>query len=185
MNTLKLLDKEFRISITEAEIDKAVQQLADRINADHKGSGERPLFLAVLNGSFMFAANLIKRINFPCEISFVKLASYHGERSSGKMTELIGISDSLVGRDIIVIEDIVDTGNTYEALMATLQRHTPKSVKIAAMLFKPDVYKKKLPIDYVAMKIPDRFIVGYGLDYDGLGRNLPDIYTVVEKEEKK
>jgi len=179
MKTVKLLDKEFRISITEAEIDNAVQNLADKINADHKGSSEVPLFLAVLNGSFMFAANLMKRIDFPCELSFVKLASYHGERSSGKVTELIGISDALVEREIIVIEDIVDTGNTYESLMATLQRHNPKSVKIATMLLKPDVYKKKTPVDYAAMEIPNDFIVGYGLDYNGRGRNLPDIYTLV------
>ncbi len=180
MKTVTLLDKNFSISIAEEEINKAVQALADKINADHKGGSEVPLFLSVLNGSFMFAANLMKRIDFPCEISFVKLASYHGERSSGKVTELIGISDALVGRDIIVIEDIVDTGNTYESLMATLQRHSPKSVKIATMLLKPDVYKKKLPIDYVAMEIPNNFIVGYGLDYNGQGRNLPDIYTVVK-----
>jgi hypoxanthine phosphoribosyltransferase len=179
MKTIKLLDKEFRISITAEQIDEAVQAIADRVNADHRGSSEVPLFLAVLNGSFMFAANLIKRVDFPCEISFVKLASYHGERSSGKVTELIGISDALIGREIIVIEDIVDTGNTYESLMATLQRHNPKSVKIATLLLKPDVYKKALPIDYVAMKIPNNFIVGYGLDYNGVGRNLPDIYTVV------
>ena len=179
MKTVKLLDKEFRISITEAQIDKAVQALADKINADHRNSSEVPLFLAVLNGSFMFAASLIKRIDFPCEISFVKLASYHGERSSGKMTELIGISDALVGRNIIVIEDIVDTGNTYESLMTTLLRHNPKSVKIATMLLKPDVYNKELPVDYAAMEIPNDFIVGYGLDYNGQGRNLPDIYTVI------
>jgi hypoxanthine phosphoribosyltransferase len=181
MKTIKLLDREFQISITEAQIDKAVQALAEKINADHKGSSEAPLFLAVLNGSFMFAANLMKRINFPCEVSFVKLASYHGERSSGKMTELIGISDALVGREIVVIEDIVDTGNTYESLVATLQRHNPKSIKIATMLLKPEVYKKQLPLHYVAMEIPNDFIVGYGLDYNGLGRNLPDIYTVVKK----
>jgi len=180
MKTVRLLDKKFSIFITEAQVDAAVQALADRLNADHRGCSEAPLFLAVLNGSFMFAANLMKRINFPCEVSFVKLASYHGERSSGKVTELIGISDALVGRHIIVIEDIVDTGNTYEALLATLLRHSPKSVKIATMLLKPDVYKKKLPVDYVAMEIPNRFIVGYGLDYNGRGRNLPDIYTVVE-----
>jgi len=179
MKTIRLLDKEFRISITAEQIDKAVQALADKINADHRDSSEVPLFIAVLNGAFMFAANLIKRIDFPCEISFVKLASYHGERSSGKMTELIGISDALVGREIIVIEDIVDTGNTYEALMATLQRHNPKSVKIATLLLKPDVYKKTLPVDYAAMEIPNDFIVGYGLDYNGRGRNLPDIYTVI------
>ena len=180
MKTIKILDKEFCISITEAQINEAVQALANKINADHKGCDEPPLFLAVLNGAFMFAANLIKRIDFPCEISFVKLASYHGERSSGKVTELIGISDALVGRNIIVIEDIVDTGNTYESLMATLQRHHPKSVKIATLLLKPEVYKKQQHLNYVAMEIPNEFIVGYGLDYNGLGRNLPDIYTVMK-----
>jgi hypoxanthine phosphoribosyltransferase len=179
MKQLTLHDKTFRISISEAEIDAKVQAMADKINADYATpQGTVPLFMAVLNGSFMFAANLMKRINFLCEISFVKLASYHGERSSGKVTELIGISDALVGRDIIVVEDIVDTGNTYEALVSTLMRHQPQSVKIATMLLKPEVYKKSLPIDYAAMNIPNDFIVGYGLDYNGLGRNLPDIYTI-------
>ena len=179
MKQVKLHDKVFRISISEQEIDSAVQAVADKINADHKEDNSIPLFLSVLNGSFMFAANLIKRIAFPCEISFVKLASYHGECSSGKVTELIGISNALVGRDIVVIEDIVDTGNTYESLMATLMRHNPHSVKIPTMLLKPEVYQKTLPIDYVAMQIPNDFIVGYGLDYNGLGRNLPNIYTIV------
>jgi hypoxanthine phosphoribosyltransferase len=179
MKQVKLFDKEFRISISEQEIDRAVQALADKLNADYEGCACAPLFLSVLNGSFMFAANLIKRVTFPCEISFVKLASYHGERSSGKVTELIGISDALVGRDIIIVEDIVDTGNTYEALMATLMRHQPRSVKMATMLLKPAVYKKTLPLDYVALEIPNDFIVGYGLDYNGLGRNLPNIYTVI------
>ncbi|MDR0712118.1 MAG: hypoxanthine phosphoribosyltransferase [Prevotellaceae bacterium] len=179
MKQIKLHDKIFRVSISEQEIDTAVQAVADKINADHKEADSIPLFLCVLNGSFMFAANLIKRITFPCEISFVKLASYHGECSSGKVTDLIGISSALVGRDIVVVEDIVDTGNTYEALMATLMRHAPHSVKIATMLLKPEVYQKTLPIDYVAMQIPNHFIVGYGLDYNGLGRNLPNIYTMI------
>lgn len=179
MKQITLHDKIFRISIPEQEIDNAVQAVADKINASHKDGDSTPLFLAVLNGSFMFAANLIKRITFPCEISFVKLASYHGECSSGNVTELIGISNALVGRDIVVIEDIVDTGNTYEALMETLMRHNPRSVKIATMLLKPEVYQKTLPVDYVAMQIPNHFIVGYGLDYNGLGRNLPNIYTMI------
>ncbi|MDR0688032.1 MAG: hypoxanthine phosphoribosyltransferase [Prevotellaceae bacterium] len=182
MKQIKLHDKIFRMSISEQEIDKAIQAVADKINADHKGDDSIPLFLSVLNGAFMFASSLLKRITFPCEISFVKLASYHGERSCGKVTELIGISDALVGRDIIVIEDIVDTGNTYESLMATLMRHKPRSVKIAAMLIKPEVYRKTLPVDYIAMQIPNDFIVGYGLDYNGLGRNLPNIYAMVQWE---
>jgi hypoxanthine phosphoribosyltransferase len=179
MKQIELYDKKFRISISEQEINEAVQVVADKINADYQATDSVPLFLSVLNGSFMFAANLMKRISFPCEISFVKLASYHGECSSGKVTELIGISNALVNRDIIVVEDIVDTGSTYESLVATLMRHNPRSVKIAAMLLKPDVYKNTLPIDYVALKIPNEFIVGYGLDYNGLGRNLPDIYTMI------
>ncbi|MGL4956708.1 MAG: hypoxanthine phosphoribosyltransferase [Bacteroidales bacterium] len=178
MKTIRLHDKSFDLSISGIQIDEAIQVLADKINADYKNINEPPLFLSVLNGAFMFSANLTKRITVPCEISFVKLASYHGERSSGKVTELIGISDILRDRHIIILEDIVDTGNTYEALMATLQRHAPKSVKIATMLFKPDVYKKQLPVDYAAIHIPNNFIVGYGLDYNGLGRNLPNIYTV-------
>ncbi|MDR3367427.1 MAG: hypoxanthine phosphoribosyltransferase [Prevotellaceae bacterium] len=182
MKQIQLHDRVFRMSIPEQEIDRAIQAVADKINADYKDSDSLPLFLSVLNGSFMFAAGLVKRIAFPCEISFVKLASYHGERSSGKATELIGISDALVGRDIIVVEDIVDTGNTYESLMATLMRHNPRSVKIAAMLLKPEVYQKTLPVDYVAMQIANDFIVGYGLDYNGLGRNLPDIYTMVRQK---
>ncbi|MDR0413952.1 MAG: hypoxanthine phosphoribosyltransferase [Prevotellaceae bacterium] len=179
MKQIVLHDKKFRISISEQKIDEAVQAVADKINADHNAADSVPLFLSVLNGSFMFAANLMKRITFPCEISFVKLASYHGELSSGQVTELIGISNALIDRDIIAVEDIVDTGNTYESLMATLLRHNPRSVKIATMLLKPDMYKKTLPIDYVAMEIPNEFIVGYGLDYNGLGRNLPDIYTMM------
>jgi hypoxanthine phosphoribosyltransferase len=178
MKKVKLHDKEFKISIPNVEIVKSIRNLADRINADHVEGGV-PLFLSVLNGSFMFAAELMRHISFPCEISFVKLASYHGERSTGKATELIGISDPLVGRDIIVVEDIVDTGNTYSSLLQTLNRHCPKSCKIATLLWKPDVYKMDMPIDYVAMPIPNDFIVGYGLDYNGLGRNLPDIYTVI------
>ncbi|MGL5913274.1 MAG: hypoxanthine phosphoribosyltransferase [Bacteroidales bacterium] len=178
MKTIRLHDKSFDLSISGIQIDEAIQVLADKINADYKNINEPPLFLSVLNGAFMFSANLTKRITVPCEISFVKLASYHGERSSGKVTELIGISDILRDRHIIILEDIVDTGNTYEALMTTLQRHAPKSVKIATMLFKPGVYNKQLPVDYAAIHIPNNFIVGYGLDYNGLGRNLPNIYTV-------
>ncbi|MDR1225867.1 MAG: hypoxanthine phosphoribosyltransferase [Prevotellaceae bacterium] len=178
MKTVKLHDKEFRIFISNTEITRAIKDLAEQINADHV-EGVVPLFLSVLNGSFMFAAELMKHINFPCEISFVKLASYHGERSTGKATELIGISDPLVERDIIVVEDIVDTGNTYDSLLQTLKRHNPKSCKIATLLFKPEVYKMDLPVEYVAMRIPNDFIVGYGLDYNGLGRNLPDIYTII------
>ncbi|MGL4363755.1 MAG: hypoxanthine phosphoribosyltransferase [Bacteroidales bacterium] len=178
MKIIKLHDKSFALSISESQIDTAIQGLADKINEDYKNIDSPPLFLSVLNGSFMFSANLIKRITCLCEISFVKLASYHGEYSSGKTLELIGINHILQDRHIIILEDIVDTGNTYASLMHTLQQHHPKSVKMATMLFKPDVYDKNLLVHYAAIEIPDAFIVGYGLDYNGYGRNLPEIYTV-------
>ncbi|GHT68921.1 hypoxanthine phosphoribosyltransferase [Bacteroidia bacterium] len=179
MNEVQIQDKKFAIFLRNAKIEAAIADLAQQINADYSGKNTVPLFLSVLNGSFMFAAQLMKHIEFPCEISFVKLASYHGERSTEKVTELIGISDSLVNRHVIVVEDIVDTGNTYEALLQTLRRYSPQSIKMAALLLKPDVYHKPYPIDYAALRVPNDFIVGYGLDYNGQGRNLPDIYKVV------
>ena len=149
MAVVKILDKTFKTSIPEAEIKKHVKEVADRIN--HDMAGKNPLLIAVLNGSFIFAADLMRMITIPCEISFVKLASYEGTTSSGKITEVLGINEDLNGRTVIIVEDIVDTGLTVD-----------------------------LDIEYAAMQIPNDFIVGYGLDYDQQGRNLPDIYTVVE-----
>lgn len=175
---IRLHDKEFEVSIWEEDIVEAVRRVAERINVDFE-ERSMPLFISVLNGAFMFSAELLKNITIPCNISFVKLASYRGERSTGDVMELIGLSESIAGRDIIILEDIVDTGNTYECLVETLRKHSPKSVRIATLLLKPDVYSKELPVDYVAIKVPNEFIVGYGLDYNGLGRNLPDLYTLI------
>lgn len=178
MDIVKIKDKTFKISIPEAEILKHVKEIADRIN--HDMAGKNPLFLAVLNGSFMFAADLMKMITIPCEISFVKLASYQGVISTGSVKEVIGINEDLSGRTIIIIEDIVDTGLTMKRMIESIGTRNPESVHICTLLLKPEKLQEKLDVDYVAMKIPNDFIVGYGLDYDQQGRNLRDIYTVVD-----
>ena len=178
MAVVKILDKTFKTSIPEAEIKKHVKEVADRINYDM--AGKNPLLIAVLNGSFIFAADLMRMITIPCEISFVKLASYEGTTSSGKITEVLGINEDLNGRTVIIVEDIVDTGLTMKRMIETLGTRNPKSIHICTLLLKPDKLTVDLDIEYAAMQIPNDFIVGYGLDYDQQGRNLPDIYTVVE-----
>jgi hypoxanthine phosphoribosyltransferase len=178
MNTIKIKDRLFSVSIMEKDILREVKRVADEINNDLKD--QNPLFLSVLNGSFMFTADLMKHITIPCEISFVKLASYQGVSSTGAIKEVIGINEDIAGRTIVIVEDIVDTGFTMQRLIETLGTRGPKDIHIASLLVKPDKLKVKLDIEYVAMKIPNDFIVGYGLDYDGYGRNYPDIYTVVE-----
>ena len=178
MNTIKVKDKEFAISIPEERILTEVDRLAARLNRDLEG--ENPLFLCVLNGSFVFAADLFRRIDIPAEISFVKLASYEGTASTGKVKELVGLAEDITGRTVVVVEDIVDTGRTMQKLVADLKSRGPKAVHICTLLLKPEKLKVKLDVEYVALEIPNDFIVGYGLDYDGYGRNLRDIYTVVE-----
>lgn len=178
MNTVKLWDKSFRVSYPASEIKADIERLAQSINNDLK-SETRPLFISVLNGSFIFTADIIRLINFPCEISFIKLASYEGTESTGAVNELIGLAENIEGRTIVILEDIVDTGITLGKLIDTLKKKNPKSIKIATLLYKPESYKGKVNIDYVGKKIPNDFIVGYGLDYDGLGRNLADIYTLI------
>ena len=180
MKRVTLHDKTFELFIPYERIQDAVQQLADRINEDYKNK-PAPLFLGVLNGSFMFMAELMKRIEFVCEMSFVKLASYRGTSSTGKVSELIGLADNLQGRDIIVVEDIVDTGESIDHLMRSLVGHRPASIEIATLLFKPASYKKEVAIRYPAISIPNDFIVGFGLDYNQLGRNLCDIYKIVNE----
>ena len=167
MDTITIKDKQFRISIPATEIQQRVKAVAERINNDMQG--KNPLMIAVLNGSFIFAADLMRHITIPCEISFVKLASYQGTTSTGKVTEVIGINEDLTDRDIIIVEDIVDTGQTMQRMIETLGTRHPKSIQKLQV---------DLNIEYAAMKIPNDFIVGYGLDYDQQGRNLPDIYTV-------
>ncbi len=177
MDTIQIKDKLFTISIGREEIQKEVKRVAEEINRDL--AGQNPLFLSVLNGSFMFTADLMKYITIPCEVSFVKLASYQGVASTGTIKEVIGINEDLTNRTVVIVEDIVDTGLMMQRLLETLGTRNPKEIRIATLLLKPDKLKVELDIKYIAMKIPNDFIVGYGLDYDGFGRNYPDIYTVV------
>lgn len=178
MDTLKIKDKGFVVSIPEERILSEVERLADQLNNDMEG--KHPLFLCVLNGCFMFAADLFRRITIPAEISFIKLASYEGTASTGSIKELVGLSEDIAGRTVIIVEDIVDTGSTMQKLVADLETRSPESIHICTLLLKPEKLKVPLNVEYVALEIPNDFIVGYGLDYDGYGRNLRDIYTVVE-----
>lgn len=179
MSSIQVKDKRFRISIKEAEIKTRVKALAERISKDM--AGKNPLFLGVLNGSFIFAADLMREMSIPCEISFVKLASYQGTTSTGKIKEVIGINEDLTGRTIVIVEDIVESGTTMKRMIETLGTRNPESVHICTLFFKPDKLKEDLTIDYVAFEIPNDFILGYGLDYDQAGRGLKDIYSLVEE----
>ena len=178
MNTVKIHDKTFRISYPEKDILNRVKAVADRINKDM--AGKNPLFLAVLNGSFVFAADLMRMITIPCEISFVKLASYEGTMSTGKIKEVIGINENISGRTIIIVEDIIESGLTMKRMLETLGTRNPESIHICTLLIKPEKLTIDLNVEYAAMEIPNDFIVGYGLDYNQQGRNLRDIYTLVE-----
>lgn len=179
MDTIQVSDRKFSKFIAEVEILKQVKRVAQEINRDY--AGKNPLFLCVLNGSFMFASDLMKEIAIPCNISFVKMASYEGTVSTGKIREVIGISQSLSGRDIIIIEDIVETGYTMEHMLESLGTREPASIQVCTLLCKPALLKVRLDIKYIAMNISDDFIVGYGLDYNGCGRNYRDIYKIVKE----
>ncbi len=176
MSSVVIHGRTFKTKITSSEILKAIGEVADQINVDLKG--KKPLFLAVLNGSFMFAADLMKKVNIECEISFVKLASYEGTSSTGTVKQLIGLNEDIKGRTVVIVEDIVDTGVTIEHVWEQLKALGVSEIKIATLLFKPAAYTKTVPIEYAAIVIPNDFIVGYGLDYKGLGRNLEDIYVL-------
>jgi len=178
LKKVKILDKEFQISIPSSTIQESITKLATRINADYQG--KNPLFIIVLNGAFMFASDLLKMVEIECEITFVKLSSYVGTKSTHAVRELIGLDESLADRYVIVVEDIIDTGITMANTIPKLQHLKAKDVKIATLLFKPNAFQKDFPIEYIGIEIPNDFIVGYGLDYDGLGRNLADIYKIVE-----
>lgn len=176
MKTVKILDKEFEIFIPEQEIYNAIDTVAEKMNKEL--DGQKPLFVCVLNGSFMFAADLMKRITIPCEISFVRMSSYVGTNSTGDVKMIYGLEESIEGRTIVVVEDIVDTGNTIERMLKQLYALNPKEIKVSTLLFKPEALQHDVKLDYVALNIPSDFILGYGLDYDGYGRNLPDIYKI-------
>lgn len=174
-DVITIRDKTFKPYITQQKITEAVTKVAVKINNDFKQ--EVPLFLVVLNGSFMFAADLLREITIPCELSFVKLASYHGTES-GEVKELIGIGESVRGRTVIVVEDIVDTGNTIDVLYTQLKKMEVAGVFVATTFLKPTVYNKEYPIEYRGLEIEDKFVIGYGLDYLGFGRNLKDLYVL-------
>jgi len=178
MSIVKIKDKTFRTFIPEAEIKQRVKAVAEKIN--HDMAGKNPLLLAVLNGSFVFAADLIRELTIPCEISFVKLASYQGTTSTGEIKEVIGLNEDITGRTVIIVEDIIDTGATMKRMVETLGTRNPASIHICTLLLKPGKLSVPLQIDYTAIEIPNDFILGYGLDYDQQARNLRDIYTLVE-----
>lgn len=178
MKEVQVLDKKFRELITEEEIIRRVGELANKINNDYKG--REVVFVGILNGAFLFAAELFKKINLKARISFVKLASYEGTSSSGSIRELIGWNEEIRNKEIIIVEDIVDTGNTLERIIDELVIRKIAGVKVATLLLKPDSYGKNFPVDYVGFKIPSDFVIGFGLDYNGYARNLPSIYTLIK-----
>lgn len=176
MKTIKVKDKEFELFLSQETIEKAIDKIAAAMSKDLEG--KNPLFICVLNGSFMFASELMKRISTPSELSFVKMTSYDGLASSGDVREVYGLEEDVTGRTLVIIEDIVDTGNTMVRMIEELSAKGAKEVKVATMLLKPEVLINDVKLDYVALEIPSDFIVGYGLDYDGYGRNFPDIYKI-------
>ena len=175
---IQLHDKKFEVFIAAEEIDFAIENMAKQIEDDF--SDDIPVFIGVLNGSFMVTADLLKKYKGLCEVSFVKMASYDGMATTTEVKQLIGLNQNLEGRSVIIVEDIVDTGNTIEELKAILKEHEVKHFQIATLFLKPEAYKKDIKLDYVGIRIPNKFIVGFGLDYDGLGRNLKDVYQLSE-----
>ena len=178
MEHIKILDKEFARNISYEHILQVVEKMANEIAADYRDS--KPLFLCVLNGAFMFAADLLKHYSGDCEISFIRLSSYAGTQTTGEVKTVIGLNDDIKGRDVVILEDIVDSGITISHLVNDLSTYLPKSVRVATLLLKPDAVQKDVKPDYVGMEIPNDFIVGYGLDYNGYGRNYKDIYKIVD-----
>ncbi|NOX86800.1 MAG: hypoxanthine phosphoribosyltransferase [Chlorobi bacterium] len=177
-NIIQLHDKKFEPFISYEQIDRAIQYIADRLNKEMKG--KNPLFVPVLNGAFMFAGDLFKKLDFPCEISFVKFSSYVGTTSTEDVKQLLGFETDVKGRTVVIVEDIIDTGLTIHKIIDQLKQKEAREVKIATLLFKPDAFKGNYKVDYIGMKIPNDFIVGYGLDYNQYGRNYKDIYKIVE-----
>lgn len=179
MSVIQVNNKKFQPYISAAEIQKRIKSLAGLINLDY--AGKRPLFIAILNGSFMFASDLFKEITIDAEICFIKLASYKGTRSTGNVITSIGLDEPLLNRHVVIIEDIVDTGNTLNKFLPQLYNQQPASLKIAALLHKPEALVHPIAIDYLGFNVPDKFLLGFGLDFDGLGRNLAEIYQLVEE----
>jgi hypoxanthine phosphoribosyltransferase len=180
MEQITVIDKTFEVSIKETTIKQRIRELAQQMSRDL--DGKNPLFLAVLNGAFIFAADLMREMTIPCEISFVKLASYQGTTSTGSIKEVIGINEDLTNRNIIILEDIVESGLTIKRMIEQIGTRNPASVQVCTLFFKPEKLKEDLKLDYVAFSIPNDFILGYGLDYDQQGRQLKDVYSLVKTE---
>ena len=178
MKKVRLKDRNFKLFIDSKELNDSIELLSNKINQDY--SDREPIFLCVLNGAFVFAAELIKRFNHECQVSFVKLSSYQGVQSTGAINSLIGLNEDIKGKDVIIVEDIVDTGQTIANIVENILNKNPRSIEVATLLYKPKSYQKQIPIKYRAIEIGNDFIVGFGLDYNGLGRNLEEIY-IIEK----
>jgi len=176
MEIIEVRDKQFELFISEEVVLKEIQRVADELTNDFKG--KEPLFICVLNGAFMFASDLIKQLDFPCEITFVRLKSYQGTHTDGQVKKIQGLLEPVAGRNVVIIEDIIDTGHTIAGLLRDISKESPASLKIATLLFKPDALQTDVAPDYVAIEIPPDFIVGYGMDYIGHGRNLRAIYKI-------
>lgn len=177
METVKVLDKTFYKTISAKEIEQKISAVAEKMNEELKDKDV--IFIGILNGSFLFAADLFRQINFECQITFLKVASYEGTTSSGKVKRLIGINENIENKTVVILEDIIDSGVTMDYILKQLKGYEPKEIFIATLLYKPEAFVKNFKIDYIAIEIPNDFIVGYGLDYDGFGRNLKDIYTLL------
>lgn len=180
MERIKVHDKYFKLYMPHAKIEESIEKVAGQLNQDLK-EVDTPIFLSVLNGSFMFTASLMQKIQFQCDIVFIKLASYEGTSSTGSVKQIMGLTKSIEGKTVIIVEDIVDTGGTIEELYKILKEAGAANVKVCTLMYKPDSYSKNIPIDYAANAIPNDFIVGFGLDYDQLGRQYKDIYVIDEQ----
>ena len=176
MSLIHLHDKTFQPYLSEAEIEAAIAGVCEKLNKDYEG--KNPLFVVILNGAFVFASKVFTQMKMDCEVAFLRVSSYRGTESTGKIEEKMGLDADLKGRHVVILEDIVDTGNTMERLRVDLKDGGAESVAICTMLFKPDAFKKDYPIEYIGLEIPDRFVVGLGLDYNELGRNIPSIYQL-------
>lgn len=174
-----ILDKKFRLYLTPQEIATRVTSIAEQINRDYRD--QEPLLLSILSGSFMFTADLVRGLSVPHSIEFVRYSSYSGTSSTGQISKVLGLRSDIQGKDIIIVEDIIDTGFTISTAIRELMASTPQSIRVASLLFKPTALKHQVPLDYIGFEIPNRFVVGYGLDYDERGRNLPAIYSLAEK----
>ncbi|WP_346319010.1 hypoxanthine phosphoribosyltransferase [Chitinophaga sp. YIM B06452] len=178
MTTIQVHDKKFIPFISEADLQARIKEMAKQLSHDLRG--ERPLFIGILNGSFIFAADMFKHLSIEAEISFIKLASYKGTKSTGNVITAIGLEEDLYGRTVVIVEDIVDTGKTLSQFLPQLEHQQPKQLMVVALLHKPDAMTHPVKIDYLGFSVPNKFLLGYGLDYDGLGRNLPEIYQLAE-----